>query len=395
MRNSTKPMKLSPIQRLTRASAKPVRRAVLISLFLSPVLADSGCQHIGPKTVVDDRLAYNKAVLTSWEQQTLLNIVRVRYDDLVSFVDVSQVAQTHSLVGTTQASFGSSIFPWNTIMNTLMPGLSGSRATTDSPVITYTPLTGAEFTRNLNAPLKPSEICNLIESGYRADVFLNLTLYSMNDIPNAKPDVNLNSPDPSSRYRPFTNLTKAIECAHGHSGDLSFYVKPGTDGDEAKAFMIIADKDSETRCAEGYPEPVANIRRLLHLKAAAKQFEIVARSRPTTDTEIAVRTRSAIAAIRWLSNYVHVPEAHKMAPRLAPPRKLLDEQHNPPLDVQATLEKPKPDDVFAAVQYKGYWFWIRQTDSNSKFSLIYLRTLLALADTAAKPSPPVLTIPTR
>jgi len=50
-----------------------------------------GCQHIGPKTVVDDRLAYNEKILTSWEQQTLLNIVRVRYDDLVNFVDVSGV----------------------------------------------------------------------------------------------------------------------------------------------------------------------------------------------------------------------------------------------------------------------------------------------------------------
>ena len=358
------------------------------------MLANAGCQHIGPNSIVHDRLAYNKAILTSWEQQTLLNIVRVRYDDLVSFVDVGPITQTHALMGTTGASFGSSIFPWNTIMNTLMPGLSGSRATTDSPVITYTPLTGAEFTRNLNAPLKPSEICNLIESGYRADAFLNLTLLSINDIPNADPNVYPNNPDARSRFRDFTYLTKAIECAaHAHSGDLSFYVKPGTDGDGAKAFMIIADKDSETRCAEGYPdEPVANIRRLLHLKSAAKQFEIVAGSRPTTDTEIAVRTRSAIAAIRWLSHYVPRPEAHK---EHATPLKLCDEQHNPPLDVQATLEKPKPQDAFAAVQYKDYWFWICQNDRNSKFSLIYLRTLLALADTAAKPSPPVLTIPTR
>jgi hypothetical protein len=382
-------MKLSPIASLSRASVKSARRALLISLFLSSALADIGCQHIGPKTVVDDRLAYNKAILKSWEQQTLLNIVRVRYDDLVSFVDVGPVAQTHSLMGTTGASFGSSIFPWNTIMNTLMPGLSGSRATTDSPIITYTPLTGAEFARNLTSPLKPSEICNLIESGYKADVLLNLTLKSINDIPNSEP--NVYPKDAKNRFRDFTYLTKAIECAvHRHSGDLNFPVQSGTDGDRGKAFMTIADQDSETGCDTDLPNsPVAYIREKLHLKAAAKQFEIVAGSRPTTDTEIAVRTRSVIGAMRWLSSYVQVPEAHV---------KKFDIKKNlysvdPPLKVEAHVEKPS--DPFAAIQYHDYWFSIPKDASSSKFSLIYLRTLLALADTAAKPSPPVLTIPTR
>src|SRR5438477_7592495 len=248
MRNSSKPMKLSPIQRLIRAFATSLRRALLISLFLSPALADIGCQHIGPNTIADDRLAYNRAVLTSWEQQTLLNIVRVRYDDLVSFVDVGPISQTHSLMGTTQGTFGASISPSNAIMNTLTPSLSGTRQTTDSPNITYTPLTGAEFARNLNAPIKPSDICNLIESGYSADVLLNLTLNSINEIPSVEPDVVLDRSDSDFvvRSSTFRQLTQAIECAHGY-GDLNFYIQPGTDSDAAKVYMIISDKDCE-RC---------------------------------------------------------------------------------------------------------------------------------------------------
>ncbi len=140
------------------------------------VIAGFGCQHIGPRTIADDRLAYNNAILTSWEQQALLNIVRVRYDDLVQFVDVGPVVQTHSLQGTTTASFGASILPWNAIMNTLTPGLTGSRQTTDSPNITYTPLAGSDLTKNVNRPLSPSDIfAYLIESGYRADVLMPLT----------------------------------------------------------------------------------------------------------------------------------------------------------------------------------------------------------------------------
>src|SRR6266487_298430 len=378
-------MKFSTIQSSTRVSSKYVRQALLIISFLSPVFADIGCQHIGPATVTRDRLAYNEAVLTSWEQQTLLNIVRVRYDDLVGFVDVGTVAQSHTLTGTTQASLGASLLPWNLIGNTLMPSLMGTRTTTDNPTITYTPLSGAEFTRNLNAPIKPSEIFNLIESGYRADVLLNLTLNSINEIKSVGPDVNLNRPG-LTRSNKFRELTEAIESAHGQS-KLNFPVQAGTDGAGAKVFMTIVDNDSPT--AQG--SSIASIRQSLHLKAAANQFEIVAGSHPTNDAEIAVRTRSPIAAMRWLSNYVQVPEAH-LSTRLAPPAKVLVTQDDRPLNVHWSIKKPRG--VFAAVQYRDYWFWIPDGDRNSKFSLIYLRILLALADTAARPAPPVLTIPT-
>jgi len=392
MRNRSKPMKLSPIQRLIRAFATPLKRALLISLFLSPALADIGCQHIGPNTIADDRLAYNRAVKTSWEQQTLLNIVRVRYDDLVSFVDVGPILQTHSLMGTTQGTFGASISPLNTIMNTLTPSLSGTRQTTDSPNITYTPLTGAEFARNLNAPIKPSDICNLIESDYSADVLLNLTLNSINEIPSVDPNVVLNRSEFVVRSSTFRQLAQAIECAHGY-GDLNFYIQPGTDSDAAKVYMVISDKDCE-RCkkiARCKANPLAFIRKTLQLEPANTQFEVVAGPRRMKETEIAVRTRSVIGAMRWLSDYVHVPEAHISA-GFAHPKRVPDVQ-NPPLDVEWSINKPRG--VFTAVQYKGYWFWIPQNEVKSKFSLIYLRTLLALADTGAKPSPPVLTIPTR
>ena len=118
-------MKLLPIQRLTRTSPKPVRRAQLINLFLSAALAHSGCQHIGPRTIAEDRIAYNEAIASSWKEQILLNIVRLRYSDMADFVDVGTASQNYTLTGTTQASFGASILPWDRVMNTLTPSLMG------------------------------------------------------------------------------------------------------------------------------------------------------------------------------------------------------------------------------------------------------------------------------
>jgi len=46
---------------------------------------------IGPHSVAADRFDYSTAIADSWKQQTLLNIVKLRYIDLRVFVDVSSV----------------------------------------------------------------------------------------------------------------------------------------------------------------------------------------------------------------------------------------------------------------------------------------------------------------
>jgi hypothetical protein len=376
-------MNRSPIQGFFWPLVEPVKQLLAVTLVVTALFLAFGCQHIGPKTIVDDRLAYNKAVLTSWEQQTLLNIVRVRYHDLVSFVDVGTVTQQHSLMGTAQAMFGAMLTPWNTVMNSFSPSVMGSRTATDQPTITYTPLTSAEFVRNLNAPLRPFAIFNLIESGYHPRLLLNMTLSSINEIPSAPREANLSA----TTSPEFRNLTEAIECAYGNR-DLSFPVQPAADGGGDKVFMIIADKDSpEARCdqdrgADYSHYPVAFIRATLRLKAAETKFEIVPGSRPRNDNEIAVRTRSVISAMIWLSNYVDLPGY--------PSKETLSDRDRP-LKVEWSVKKPHR--VFTAVPYAGYWFWIKQGHENSKSSLIYLRILLALADTGPKPPAPVLTIP--
>ena len=45
-------------------------------------LSLGACTSIGPATVVRDRTDYGSSIGNSWKEQTLLNIVKLRYSDL-------------------------------------------------------------------------------------------------------------------------------------------------------------------------------------------------------------------------------------------------------------------------------------------------------------------------
>jgi hypothetical protein len=54
-----------------------------------------------------------------------------------------------------------------------------------------------------------------------------------------------------------------------------------------------------------------------------------------------------------------------------------------------------PADAYAAVTYKGYWFWIDDTDIASKRTFTFLMILFSLAETGQTTAAPVVTVPSR
>jgi hypothetical protein len=54
-----------------------------------------------------------------------------------------------------------------------------------------------------------------------------------------------------------------------------------------------------------------------------------------------------------------------------------------------------PADAYAAVPYKGYWYWIDDTDIASKRTFTFLMILFSLAETGQTTAAPVVTVPSR
>ena len=144
----------------------------------------TGCASIGPATVARDRFDYTTAVADSWKRQMLLNIVKIRYGDAPIFLDVASIINQYQLTTDVNASFG-----WQSpsgagigFGNSQRFGVEGNFV--DRPTITYTPLTGEKFARNLMTPVAPATVMSLVEGGYPIDLVFRILVHSVNGIQN-------------------------------------------------------------------------------------------------------------------------------------------------------------------------------------------------------------------
>ena len=150
------------------------------TLVLAAAFVVAGCQTIGPGSVQRDRVDYASAIAGSWREQTLLNIVKLRYFDAPVFLEVSSVIGSYTLES--DVSLSSRIFPFSRTDTFHELGAAGKY--TDHPTISYTPVTGKQYIEKLLQPIPPQAIFAMIQAGHPADYILSLTVRAINDIYN-------------------------------------------------------------------------------------------------------------------------------------------------------------------------------------------------------------------
>ena len=153
--------------------------------FPMVLLAVAGCTHLGPLTIPQDRADYSAAVGDSWQEQQLLNVVKLRYADAPIFLDVGQIVSGYGLDASmnTGMTYAPSQAPDRYRFGANW-GTGGGYS--DHPTITYTPLTGATFIRSLMTPIPPAALLHAIEGGWPADIIFRTCVMSVNGISNRR-----------------------------------------------------------------------------------------------------------------------------------------------------------------------------------------------------------------
>src|SRR5271155_3839516 len=148
-------------------------------------LSVAACTSIGPSTVPYDRIDYGSAIGDSWKQQTLLNIVKLRYADMPIFLEVGQVIAGYQLQSAIGGSFTAGNFTAGIIGPFTATGSANAAGTyTDRPTVIYSPLTGVDFLKRLMTPVPPSSVLFMLQSGYFANRIMPIMLDSINGLNN-------------------------------------------------------------------------------------------------------------------------------------------------------------------------------------------------------------------
>jgi hypothetical protein len=371
-------MKTTPA-RVRLVTTRALRGFATRLLGVSTLLLLGSCTHLGPHSIPSDRFDYSSAVADSWKQQTLLNIVKLRYMDLPVFVDVASIVAGYSME--TTGSVGGQFFNGGTVSaDNLALGASGKF--TDRPTITYVPLTGEKFLRGLVTPIDPKLIFFMLQSGYAADFILGLSVESINGVRNRSTVAGApREADPD--FLRALELLREVQAAGGFGMRME---GEKTKGPTAVVFFRREDVSPEIL------EKAAEVRRLLNLPADAQRLVLTYSPVRGGEGELAVNSRSMLQVMIAFASYLDVPREH-LDDHSAVPSFENSKEASARNKTLIHSSKDKPANSFAAVHYRDHWFWIDEGDWQSKRALTTIMFLFTIAETGGNEQLPLITIP--
>jgi hypothetical protein len=397
----------------------------------------AGCASYGPEALNQTRLHYNEVVKATTEEQLLLNIVRLRYTDTPSSLAVSAIAAQFERSQSVQivpffTSAGGDI---NRSFTAVLPSAQVLGA--DRPTFSLTPLDDQEFTRKLFTPLPLDGIVYLAKTTWPISTVFRLYLENLNWVSNAQ-----TASGPTPKQPPdvadFLRGIAALQLLQDRgqivfgvetreeklggplpvdsvkAGDLIEAAKNGYEyrPDEKGATWTLIRKNPQPVLLID-PEAMANPQmreflRIFHLKPGLTQYDITQEALnpfpgnlPAEGlTRLDLETRSLLQALYYVSHGIEIPPEHMAQDLVTVTRDQAGQIYDWPqmlsglFRVHSVKAQERPPGAHVATQYHGYWFYIDETDQDTKstFSLLMELGRLELAGSKSGPGP-VLTLP--
>jgi hypothetical protein len=343
----------------------------------------TGCAaQIGPRTIPHARFDYGEALARSWNEQLLLNLVRLRYRDTPQFLDVGSVVTQFTIAAGagTEATIDED--------GDFSGGTAGANAAyAEEPTITYSPLQGNDFVARLLAPVSPANLVLLSQSGWSIERLLLCCVQKINGLRNATGAAGP-TPDYAPPYEEFQQVAKLLRQLQ-----IAGVVEAETDLDNKTLKITLTDAPDELA------EEARQLRQLLKLPADATSFPVTAGLRKNQPGEIAIAGRSLLSVLFYLSQAVEVPEQHEKEGRvtvtLQPDGTRFDWVRATGGLMRVRTSPKPPADAAVRVRYRGHWFYIADTDLGSKTTFSLLTYLFSLKSGNQEVKEPVLTLGVR
>jgi hypothetical protein len=364
-----------------------------ILLLLLPALWLTGCATgLGPRAIHSERPDYNQQIVRSADEQMLLNLVRLRYNDTPLFLELGSVVTSYDY---SAAFTASGQINANNAPATGQANLGTGFSYSEHPTVTYSPLTGDQFAERMLSPIPLDSMMLFSQSGWSVERLFLIAVLRVNDLFNA---ISVTGPTPRHKpaYEPFLEFTehfRALQKAgligldwerKGHETNA-----PGRD----PRFWIRMPADTNSALAA----EVLAVRRALDLPPGASEFTLSAFPYRRQPTEVGIRCRSLMGILYFLSTAVEPPAPHLQAGLVT----LTSDEHGQPFDwskftgtvLAIHSQKDHPANAAVAVKHRGWWFYIADNDANSKITFSLLNTLFQLQATTGTGKSPLLTLP--
>jgi hypothetical protein len=347
-------------------------RQILVYTLLLAITACAG--HRRPVPVQEDLLYYSGSVAEAQQAQFLLNIVKLRYNDPVGFIDIDTLSIEDSEV--LSGGLATALPLRGGLIDDSLSG-AANRESAYSPQIVYGRLSGAAYANQLLEPIPARSVFMLSQSGWSVERLMMCCIARFGRLENARA---VAGPPPGSipDNRDFVDLARGLRALQ-LSGALRVQViGPGTDDAgrplSSRVVLILPDR-MDNRTADLIA--ASGVRRA--------DNEITLPLRMASSGDLPIQGRSLLGVMSALSLGVDVPAAHagivvdagagQPGDTCAPPAGWV-----PVIgDFFAVRSSPKrPEDVSMAVRHRGHWFWVDDRCADAKATLSLLTHLYAL-----------------
>jgi hypothetical protein len=414
--------------------ATALASAVLLTLF-------GGCA-LGPKALEQTHGRYSEAIRQVEEEQLLRNLVHLRYHEPPVALNVASIAAQYELsAGAEARPFFIAPNPSNSnvifrTFTAILPDATVSGS--NRPTITLDPATDSAAVRQFLTPIPHETLTFLVQSGWPVSALMRLWVERLNGVPNA---VTAGGPacEEISDFGRFQRAAELLQLAQDQelgavrseervtevSGPLpATAVTAAAAVDAAKNGLEYRPRSDDnawtlirrdrrlvfeiTPGAENSPVLI-ELFQLLNLLPGQSRYDLTQGTRGAPDplrhpsppsAEVRVVTRSTAQVYSYLANGVEVPAAHLNCGLVQPP---VDAAGRPfdgrevtrgLFEVHAWKGHCAPPYAYAAVKYRGWWYYLDDRDQPSKATLALMLQLSRLDFGRRKDgAAPVLTLP--